>query len=94
MVGCRITEYVVVFPEFNTLNPDMQDERYDTECGIYKAGCGIDKLMFAWGHNEYMYRMLVANSYNDNSNNNCCLPTEALDMIRYHSAYPWHEKGN
>ena len=47
VVGCRIPEYAVVFPEFNTLNPDMRDERYNTECGIYEAGCGIDKLMLA-----------------------------------------------
>ena len=41
--------------------------------------------MFAWGHDEYMYRMLVAN--------HCRIPQEGLDMIRYHSAYPWHDKG-
>ena len=32
-----------------------------------------------------MYRMLVAN--------NCTIPREGLDMIRYHSAYPMHDKG-
>lgn len=29
--------------------------------GIYQPGCGIDNLMFAWGHDKYMYSMLVAN---------------------------------
>lgn len=33
VVGCAIPESVV-FPEFNHLNPDMQDERYNTEHGI------------------------------------------------------------
>lgn len=85
VVGCCIPDDAVILPELNDLNPDMHDERYNTECGIYEPGCGIDNLMFAWGHDEYMYRMLVAN---DTS-----LPKEALDMIRYHSAYPWHDRG-
>jgi len=85
VVGCRIPEEAVVFPEFNSLNPDMSDPRYNTTYGIYEPNCGIDKLMFAWGHDEYMYRMLVGN--------NCTIPKEGLDMIRYHSAYPWHDKG-
>lgn len=25
--------------------------------------------------------------------NKCTIPSEGLDMIRYHSAYPWHDKG-
>lgn len=85
VVGCRIPDEAVILPELNKLNPDMQDSRYNTDCGMYEPGCGIDKLMFAWGHDEYMYRMLVAN--------NTSLPKEALDMIRYHSAYPWHDRG-
>jgi inositol oxygenase len=84
VVGCKIPE-CAVFPEFNRLNPDMNDERYNTECGIYERHCGLDELKFAWGHDEYMYRMLVANG--------CTLPREGLDAIRYHSAYPWHDKG-
>jgi len=85
VVGCRIPDEAVILPEFNKLNPDMSDERYNSEYGMYEPGCGIDKLMFAWGHDEYMYRMLVANG--------CSIPREGLDMIRYHSAYPWHDKG-
>jgi inositol oxygenase len=85
VVGCEIPENAVVFPEFNELNPDMSDSRYNTKYGIYEKQCGLDKLMFAWGHDEYMYRMLVAN--------NCSIPQAGLDMIRYHSAYPMHDKG-
>jgi inositol oxygenase len=85
VVGCHIPSEAVVFPEFNELNPDMHNERYNTEYGIYDRHCGLDVLKFAWGHDEYMYRMLVANDAK--------LPREALDMIRYHSAYPWHDKG-
>lgn len=85
VVGCRIPDNAVILPQFNVLNPDMSDSRYNTECGMYEPGCGIDELKFAWGHDEYMYRMLVANG--------CSIPREGLDMIRYHSAYPWHDKG-
>lgn len=85
VVGCAIPDDAVVFPQFNELNPDMRNPRYNTRCGIYHPHCGLDALMFAWGHDEYMYRMLVANK--------CTIPNEGLDMIRYHSAYPLHEKG-
>lgn len=85
VVGCEIPCDAVILPNLNSLNPDMSDPRYNTKYGIYKPHCGIDNLMFAWGHDEYMYRMLVANE--------CSIPREGLDMIRYHSAYPWHDKG-
>jgi len=83
-LGCRIPADVIL-PQYNKLNPDMNDARYSSVIGMYKPHCGLDELCFAWGHDEYMYRMLVAND--------CTLPREALDMIRYHSAYPLHEKG-
>jgi len=85
VVGCRIPDDDGgggVFPEFNALNPDIRDDRYSTPCGMYERHCGLDKLCFAWGHDDYMYRMLVAND--------CRIPQEGLDMIRYHSAYPLH----
>lgn len=85
VVGCEIPNDAVVFPEFNKLNPDMHDSRYSSMNGIYEDNCGLDNLKFAWGHDEYMWRMLVAN--------NCTIPREGLDMIRYHSAYPLHDKG-
>lgn len=85
VVGCKIPDDAVVFPEFNTLNPDEHDERYNTRNGIYEDGCGLDNLKMAWGHDEYMYRMLIAN--------NAMIPKEGLDMVRYHSCYPWHDKG-
>lgn len=85
MVGCAIPDNAVVFPEFNQLNPDMKNPLYNTACGMYEPHCGLEKLLFAWGHDEYMYRMLKAND--------TTIPQEGLDMIRYHSAYPMHDKG-
>ncbi len=83
VVGCRIPDDAVILPRYNRLNPDMHDIRYNTDYGMYEPNCGLDELKFSWGHDEYMYRMLVANE--------CLIPREGLDMIRYHSAYPWHD---
>uniref|UniRef100_A0A7S3LFE8 Inositol oxygenase n=1 Tax=Amphora coffeiformis TaxID=265554 RepID=A0A7S3LFE8_9STRA len=85
VVGCRIPNDAVIFPQFNKLNPDMTNPAYNTEYGMYKPNCGLDHLCFAWGHDEYMWRMLVANE--------TTIPREGLDIIRYHSAYPMHDKG-
>jgi len=52
--------------------------------GIYKENCGLDNLKFAWGHDEYMYRMLKANK--------STIPKEGLDIIRLHSCYPLHKE--
>lgn len=84
IVGCRIPD-VVVYPEFNDLNPDMHDKRYNTGKGIYSGGCGIDNVMALWGHDEYLYRVLFENKSS--------LPPESLKIIRYHSLYPWHKEG-
>lgn len=84
VVGCSVPKDAVVFPQFNELNPDMNDSRYNSKNGMYTPHCGLDQLCFAWGHDEYLYRMLRANG--------CTLPQAGLDMIRYHSAYPLHEK--
>ena len=85
VLGCRIPHDAVVFPQFNQLNPDAANPLYNTEYGMYEPHCGLDKLLFAWGHDEYMWRMLIANQ--------TTVPREGLDMIRYHSAYPMHDKG-
>lgn len=58
IVGCRIPD-CTVFPEFNVLNPDQLHPVYGTEYGIYKPNCGLQNVMFAYGHDEYMYQMLV-----------------------------------
>lgn len=84
VVGVRIPDCTIL-PEFNSLNPDMADPAHNTELGMYSPGCGLDKLLFAFGHDEYLYQMCVANK--------CTIPPEGLAMIRFHSAYPWHTGG-
>ena len=79
-VGCRFDESVV-YHEFFEENPDSRNPLYQTPCGIYEEGCGLDKVHFSWGHDEYLYH--VVKDY---------LPEEALYMIRYHSAYAVHRE--
>lgn len=59
VVGCKIPD-TTVFPEFNALNPDVNNEAYNTEYGIYSPNCGFENLKFAYGHDEYVYRMVVS----------------------------------
>jgi inositol oxygenase len=80
-VGCGYSDKVV-FPEFFADNPDRDVPVYQTPCGIYEAGCGLDRVHLSWGHDEYLYQ--VVKDY---------LPDEARAMIRYHSFYAAHKEG-
>jgi inositol oxygenase len=79
-VGCAFSDKIV-FPEFFADNPDSRVPAYQTPCGIYREGCGLDNVHLSWGHDEYLYQ--VVKDY---------LPEEALAMIRYHSFYPGHRE--
>jgi inositol oxygenase len=80
-VGCAFSDRIV-FAEFFADNPDRHVATYQTPCGIYEAGCGLDRVHLSWGHDEYLYQ--VVKDY---------LPDEALSMIRYHSFYAAHREG-
>ena len=82
VVGCALPD-TCVYPEFNELNPDMSDPRYNTALGIYEAGCGLDNLDLAWGHDEYLYQILKHHPENK-------IPEQGMVAVRYHSFYPWH----
>lgn len=86
VVGCALPDSCV-YPEFNKLNPDMADEKYNTVKGIYKEGCGLNALTLAWGHDEYLYQVLKNHDQNT-------LPEAGMAMIRFHSFYPWHSGGS
>jgi inositol oxygenase len=77
-VGCAYSDQIV-YPDLFEDNPDYRNPSYQTENGIYEAGCGLDKVHLSWGHDEYLHT--VVRDY---------LPQEALWMIRYHSCYPVH----
>jgi inositol oxygenase len=80
-VGCGYSDKVI-FPAFFQDNPDWFVPEYQTECGIYELGCGLDRVHMSWGHDEYLYH--VVKDY---------LPWQGLAMIRYHSFYAAHREG-
>lgn len=84
-VGCRMTDANVLI-RLASENPDMQDPKYNTELGVYEPHCGFDKVTWAFGHDEYFY--MVLRNHPENR-----LPEEAMYCIRFHSFYPWHNKG-
>lgn len=79
-VGCAYSSKIV-FAEYFTNNPDYQVAKYQTPCGIYEQGAGLETVMMSWGHDEYLYH--VVKDY---------LPQQALYMIRYHSFYAAHRE--
>jgi inositol oxygenase len=79
-LGCAFSDRIV-FPEFFADNPDSMNPQYQTACGIYAAGCGLDQVQLSWGHDEYLFQ--VTKAY---------LPEPALYMIRYHSFYAGHKE--
>lgn len=83
-VGCAPDMHANVFPAAFKKNPDYNHPVYGTANGVYEPACGMSNLMMSWGHDEYMYQMLKANG--------STLPECGLNMVRFHSCYPWHEK--
>jgi inositol oxygenase len=83
-VGCGFDERIIYGRDSFKQNEDFEHPVYDTKFGIYSPGCGLDKVMLSWGHDEYLYHIAKEQS---------TLPDEALAMIRYHSFYPWHNAG-
>jgi inositol oxygenase len=82
VVGCKWTENIVYRDESFNENPDGNNPKYNTKYGMYSPNTGLENLMMSWGHDEYMYKVL--------KHNNSTLPEQALNIIRYHSFYPWH----
>jgi len=80
-VGCRYSEKIV-FPELFQDNPDWGVAAYQTECGVYEPGGGLEQVHMSWGHDEYLYHVVKDH-----------LPDEGLAMVRYHSFYAAHREG-
>ena len=81
-VGCQFSEKIVFRQTTFDANPDLLHPIYSSKYGIYKANAGLDQCLMSWGHDEYLYRVLI-------NHPDCRLPDEALYIIRYHSFYPW-----
>lgn len=86
ITGCALPSSLV-YAEFNKLNPDASDKRYNTPVGRYTPGCGLDQCQCSWGHDEYLYRVLTSEK------NPHTLPSEALYCVRFHSLYAYHRDG-
>jgi inositol oxygenase len=82
-VGCAHSEKIVR-SDFFKFNPDAKDMVYSTTHGIYDPNCGLDNLTMSWGHDEYMFMVC--------QHNNCRIPLQGLNVIRFHSFYPWHKE--
>lgn len=78
-LGCKYRSECV-YSKFFMNNP----EQYDN-LGIYEEKCGLDNLTMTYGHDEYLYNVLI--------DNNSILPNIAHRIIRYHSFYPLHQHG-
>lgn len=57
------------------------------EYGIYKPHSGLESLILSYGHDEYLYQVLMGNRDKHK------LDKKYMDIIRYHSFYPWHTGG-
>lgn len=86
VVGCPLPDSLVL-SKFNTLNPDMKNPAYTSSpIGMYSPHCGLHNTHVAFGHDEYLYMVLK-------NHPGCSLPQDALDIIRFHSMYCWHQGG-
>ena len=56
-LGCRFSPRIR-HAEHLSLNPDAREASYQTRCGIYDEGCGLDRVVFAYGHDEYLAEVL------------------------------------
>ncbi|GIY61903.1 inositol oxygenase [Caerostris extrusa] len=81
-VGCEFAPSIVYRNTSFVDNPDLYNPKFNTKYGIYSEHCGLENVIMSWGHDEYMYKVLV--------HNKAKLPEEAMYMIRFHSFYPWH----
>ncbi|KAI2796159.1 hypothetical protein BLOT_015971 [Blomia tropicalis] len=86
-LGCAFAPSIVYREETFSDNPDLKDQRYNTNYGIYEPNCGLKKVVMSWGHDEYMYQVLI-------NHPKMSLPQQALYIIRFHSFYPWHTGGD
>jgi inositol oxygenase len=79
-VGCAFSKRIVHADLFEA-NPDLGDPARSSRLGIYREGCGLDRVHLAWGHDEYLHQVLRHH-----------LPEQALYVIRYHSFYAQHQE--
>jgi len=80
-VGCAFSDRIV-HPELFAGNPDAGDPTLSTRLGIYREGCGLDRVHMSWGHDEYLHHVLSP-----------YLDEESAYVVRYHSFHAAHREG-
>ena len=85
VLGCEFPKTIVYY---DTLKESPEFEKYNSSLnkfnnGVYKEGCGLDNLIISYGHDEYLYSVLKGNK-------NHIISEKYMDVIKYHSFYPWH----
>ena len=83
VLGCEFPKSIVYY---DSLKENKDFNKYD-KFGIYQEKCGLDNLYISYGHDEYLYQVL-----NQNKNKHK-LSKKSMNIIRYHSFYPWHSSG-
>lgn len=82
-VGCKYQKSIIFYDSLRK-NPDYNNPIYNTKYGVYSKHCGIQNLKLSFGHDEYLYMVL------SNKNNYHHLSKKYINIIRFHSLYPWH----
>src|SRR5262249_49884635 len=80
-VGCAPSEKIVLAELFAD-NPDCRVPDYQTPCGIYRPGCGLDNVLMSCGNHQSLSQVAKDDR-----------PDEALAIIRSHSFYAAHRDG-
>ena len=83
VLGCEFPKSIVYY---ETLQENAEFGTYG-KYGIYSPNCGLDKLYISMGHDEYLYQVLSQNKHLHN------ISQKYMNVIRYHSFYPWHTSG-
>lgn len=83
VVGCEFPKSIVYY---ETLSQNPDHGHYDNY-GIYPPKCGLENLYLSFGHDEYLYQVLHQNKGKHR------ISQRYMNIIRYHSFYPWHTSG-
>ena len=78
----------LIFPEYNALMQCTCEQS-----ATPKKGCGFSELMFSYGHDEYLWRVMCFNQERGTLKFSEDLPPFFLYIIRFHSFHGWHDEG-
>jgi inositol oxygenase len=62
VVGCEFPTDKIVYSDTFGANADLHHPIYSTKYGMYQPGCGLEKLLISWGHDEVGQMRAIAGS--------------------------------